>query len=76
MPRKIRVQFPGAIYHVMSRSDRREKIFQNDKNRELFLETFGGNRYRLDNSHKLIIRPLTLTNRSLYVFSSADMKLS
>jgi len=31
MPRKLRVQYPGAIYHVMSRGDRREDIFQNRK---------------------------------------------
>src|SRR5947209_2119805 len=27
MPRKMRVEYPGAIYHVMSRGDRREDIF-------------------------------------------------
>ena len=27
MPRKPRVEFTGAIYHVMSRDDRRENIF-------------------------------------------------
>ncbi|MEK7675848.1 MAG: hypothetical protein AAB676_08460 [Verrucomicrobiota bacterium] len=26
-PRKIRVESPGAIYHVMNRGDRREDIF-------------------------------------------------
>ncbi len=30
MPRKLRVQYPGAIYHVMSRGDRREDIFLDD----------------------------------------------
>ena len=24
MPRKLRIQYPGAMYHVMSRGDRRE----------------------------------------------------
>ena len=28
--RKLRVQYPGAIYHVMSRADRREAIFRDD----------------------------------------------
>ena len=41
MPRKIRIQFPGAIYHVMNRGDRREAIFRSDKDRELFLKTLG-----------------------------------
>jgi len=27
MPRKLRVEYPGAMYHVMSRGDRREDIF-------------------------------------------------
>ena len=39
MPRKIRIQFPGAIYHIMSRGDRREPVFKGSKDRELFLQT-------------------------------------
>jgi REP element-mobilizing transposase RayT len=30
MPRKLRIEYPGAMYHVMSRGDRREKIFVDD----------------------------------------------
>jgi hypothetical protein len=30
IPRQLRVEFPGAIYHLMSRGDRREDIFLND----------------------------------------------
>jgi hypothetical protein len=30
MPRKMRVEYAGAIYHVMSRGDRREDIFLDD----------------------------------------------
>ena len=33
------MQFPGAIYHVMSRGDRREAIFLNDVDRQDFLKT-------------------------------------
>lgn len=39
MARKLRIQFPGAIYHVMSRGDRREDIFRDDTDRESFLQT-------------------------------------
>jgi len=39
MPRKLRVEFPGAIYHVMSRGDRRENIYVNDVDRQDFLKT-------------------------------------
>ncbi len=41
MPRKLRVQYPGAIYHLMNRGDRREDIFEDDKDRHRFLETLG-----------------------------------
>jgi hypothetical protein len=39
MPRKMRVEYPGAIYHVMSRGDRGEDIFLDDVDRQDFLET-------------------------------------
>ncbi len=41
MARKLRVQYEGAIYHVMNRGDHREDIFRTEKDRELFLETLG-----------------------------------
>jgi hypothetical protein len=31
----------GAIYHLMSRGDRREEIFRDDLDREDFLKTLG-----------------------------------
>jgi putative transposase len=34
MARKLRVQYEGAIYHVMNRGDRREDIFCDDQDRE------------------------------------------
>jgi len=37
--RKLRVQYPGAIYHLMNRGDRREDIFVDDEDRRLFLKT-------------------------------------
>src|SRR5437899_11165837 len=41
MARKLRIQYEGAIYHVMNRGDHRENIFRGDKDRELFLQTLG-----------------------------------
>ena len=41
MARKLRIQYEGAIYHVMNRGDRRELIFRDDKDREMFLEALG-----------------------------------
>lgn len=41
MARKLRVEYPGAIYHVMNRGDRRELIFMDDADRQRFVETLG-----------------------------------
>ena len=41
MPRKPRVQYPGAIYHLVSRGNRCEAIFVNDVDRHDFLRTLG-----------------------------------
>ena len=39
MARKLRLEYPGAIYHVMNRGDRRQAIFKHDTDRELFFST-------------------------------------
>jgi len=41
MPRPLRIEFEGAIYHVMNRGDRREPIFRDDADRKRFLATLG-----------------------------------
>ena len=41
MARKLRLEFPEAIYHVLNRGDRREAIFRNDQDRQQFLTTLG-----------------------------------
>ena len=41
MARPLRIEFPGAIYHVTSRGDRREAIFEDDVDREAFLTALG-----------------------------------
>ena len=39
MARQLRVESPGAIYHVLNRGDRREPIFQVEADRRRFVET-------------------------------------
>ncbi|MHB1305610.1 MAG: transposase [Limisphaerales bacterium] len=41
MARQLRVEYPGAIYHVLNRGDRREPIFKDDADRQRFVETLG-----------------------------------
>jgi putative transposase len=39
MARQVRIQFQGALYHVMARGDRRENIIGGEKDRRMFIET-------------------------------------
>jgi putative transposase len=39
MARPLRIEYPGAIYHVVNRGDRREDIFKDDLDRQRFLAT-------------------------------------
>ena len=39
MPRPLRIQYPGAAYHVMARGNQGQPIFRDDQDRKRFLET-------------------------------------
>ncbi len=39
MPRKERMEYAGGVYHVMDRGDRLEAIYEDDRDREMFLHT-------------------------------------
>ena len=41
MSRPLRIEFPGALYHVTSRGDRKEAIYDDDRDRYQFLEILG-----------------------------------
>jgi len=41
MPRHMRIEYPGAIYHLMSRGDQREPIFLDEGDYHDFLKTLG-----------------------------------
>jgi len=41
VPRKLRMEYAGAIYHVINRGDRREDIFRDQEDRQCFLSTLG-----------------------------------
>lgn len=38
MARKVRIEYPGAVYHVMSGGDHQEASYREDADRELSLE--------------------------------------
>lgn len=39
MSRPVRIEFPDALYHVTARGDRREAIFDDNQDRQMFLAT-------------------------------------
>jgi REP element-mobilizing transposase RayT len=41
MARPLRIEYPGAVYHVTSRGDARRKIFMDDSDRQQFLNILG-----------------------------------
>jgi putative transposase len=38
MARPLRVEFPGATYHVMARGNERKAVYRDDQDRRRFLE--------------------------------------
>jgi REP element-mobilizing transposase RayT len=48
MARPLRIEFPGAVYHVTSRGDRREAIFEDDADRRGFLDVLALGLARFD----------------------------
>jgi putative transposase len=41
MARPIRVEYAGAVYHVMARGNDRREVFREDRDRRRFLQTPG-----------------------------------
>jgi REP element-mobilizing transposase RayT len=41
MARPLRIQYPGALYHVVARAKRRQLLFTDDSDRNEFLKTLG-----------------------------------
>ena len=50
MARAWRIEFEGALYHVLSRGNERQDIVATDEDRKLFLNTLGemGERFEVD----------------------------
>lgn len=48
MSRPLRIEFPGAIYHMTARGDRREPIFVDDEDRNSLLDVVAKAMQRFD----------------------------
>ena len=65
---EIRILEPGAEYHVGSRINRGEKIFENPRSRELFLQVVGQAKIK----YKFLIRVFSLMGNHFHFILKPD----
>jgi REP element-mobilizing transposase RayT len=71
MARPLRIEYPGAVYHITSRGNARQSIFLQDKDREKFLEILSETKARynwlchgfclMDNHYHVLIETIDST---------------
>lgn len=82
MARPLRIEYPGALYHVINRGHRKEKIFRRIADREVFLEKLVAARRKfgiivhayclMDNHfHLLIETPSANLARAMHTFHAS-----
>ena len=37
MARPVRIEYPGAVYHVVTQGNNRQNVFQDDRDRAIYL---------------------------------------
>lgn len=73
MARPLRIQYPGALYHVIARGNNKRKIFLDDKDRRGFLKWIAD----VAKTHNLIIHAYCLmTNHYHLLVETPDGNLS
>ncbi len=73
MPRPLRVEYPGALYHVIARGNERKAVFRDDADREFYLRRLQHYRERFD--FRLIAYCL-MTNHVHLVLETGETPLS
>jgi putative transposase len=73
MARPLRIEFPGALYHVTSRGNGRADIFLDDGDRQLFLNVLATVCHRL---HWLCYAYCLMTNHYHLVIETPDGNLA
>jgi hypothetical protein len=59
--RKLRVEYPGAVHHVVNRGDRREPIFKSDQDRALCFNTLAESCQKTDWEVHALCQETTMT---------------
>jgi putative transposase len=73
MSRPLRIEFPGAVYHVTSRGDRREAIYGDDADRVQFLNVL---EQALRRFHGSVLAYCLMTNHYHLVLQTQEGNLS
>ena len=73
MARPLRIEFPGALYHVTSRGNERRPIFRTNRDRNAFLEFLGAATRRFGWS---VAAYVLMTNHFHLVLQTPDPNLS
>jgi len=69
----MRIEFPGAVYHITSRGNERKKIFINDRDREIFLSDL---QQVIDRFHWLCHAYVLMDNHYHLLIETAEANLS
>jgi putative transposase len=73
MARPLRIEFPGAIYHVTSRGDQRERIFEGDADRRALLAVLA---HGLDRFDAQLLAYCLMDNHYHFVLHTRSANLS
>ena len=73
MARQLRIQYPGAYYHVTSRGNERQKIYRDDLDYQIFLEKLATS---LDVYNVSLLAYVCMTNHFHLFLTTPDANLS
>ena len=73
MARQLRIQYPGAYYHVTSRGNERQKIYKDDKDYQIFLDKLA---ISLDVYNVSLLAYVCMTNHFHLFLTTPDGNLS
>jgi len=73
MARPLRIEYPGAVYHITSRGNEKKPIFKDEKDRDIFLDTLS----QVDKRYNWLCHAYCLMNNHYHlIIETPDGNLS
>ena len=73
MARPLRIEYPGAVYHITSRGNEKKLIFKDERDREIFLDTLS----QVDKRYNWLCHAYCLMNNHYHlIIETPDGNLS